>query len=109
VSFDTAMSDAHAELDTETANAVRARCAERVRKLVVEVLNIHPGDARRQLADDASLSQAWKADSLDLVDITMSVEDEFDISIPDPVAEKIDSIAATVDLVLKGPAPMVAS
>lgn len=90
--------------EIETANAVRARCAERVRKIVLEVLNIHAADARRQLADDASLTDQWKADSLDLVDITMSVEDEFDISIPDAVAEKIDSIAATVEHILKGKA-----
>lgn len=95
---------AHEILDTETANAVRARCAERVRKIVLEVLNIPAGDARRQLADDASLTRQWKADSLDLADITMSVEDEFDISVPDAVAETIDSIDATVEHILKGKA-----
>lgn len=102
MSIDADKAAIHEELDAETANAVRARCAERVRKIVLEVLNIHRSDARRQLADDASLSNAWKADSLDLIDITMSVEDEFDISIPDAVAEKIDSIVQTVDLILAG-------
>jgi acyl carrier protein len=104
MSIDADMAAIHEGLDAETANAVRARCAARVRKIVVEILNIHPSDARRELPDEASLSKAWKADSLDLVDITISVEDEFDISIPDPVAEKIDSIAETVDLVMQGKA-----
>lgn len=99
-----AMAAAHEILDAETANAETARCAERVRKIVLEVLNIPASDDRRQLADDASLTDQWKADSLDLVDITMSVEDEFDISIPDAVAEKIDSIDATVEHILKGKA-----
>lgn len=104
MSIDQAMTEAHADLDAETANAVRARCTERVRKIVCEVLNIHKSDARRQLADDASLNKAWKADSLDLIDITMSVEDEFDISIPDAEAEKIDTVAEIVDRVLQGKA-----
>ncbi|USQ97278.1 acyl carrier protein [Caulobacter sp. RL271] len=105
MTIDTDMAAMHADLDAETANAVREKCAARVRKIVLEVLNIPASDRKRGLPDSAGLHIEWGADSLDLIDITMSVEDEFDISIPDAEADLIDSIDAIVDRVLKGPAP----
>jgi acyl carrier protein len=54
------------------------------RQLGVEVSEVLP---------DASLQEDLGADSLELVELLMALEDEFDIEVPEEVAETITTIA----------------
>ena len=59
--------------------------AERVKKIVVEHLNV---DADK-VTDTASFIEDLGADSLDTVELVMAFEEEFGVEIPDDAAEKI--------------------
>ena len=67
---------------------------ERVRELVKSQLNPH-GD----FADSASFMDDLGADSLDAVELIMSLEEEFEIEIPDDEVEGITTVQAAIDFV----------
>ena len=66
---------------------------ERVTGLIVEQLGISKDEAVLQ----ASFIDDLGADSLDIVELVMSLEEEFDIEIPDEDAEKIQTIGHAID------------
>lgn len=90
-------------LNQDIANAVRARCTERVRKILAETLNLSRNDPRRQLADDAPLT-SWGVDSLDHMELIFSVEDEFDVDILESDEAQLDTVGKVVDHILRGQA-----
>lgn len=61
---------------------------ERVKNLVIEQLGVNED----QVTGDASFSEDLGADSLDVVELVMAFEEEFDIQIPDEDAEKIQTV-----------------
>ncbi len=61
---------------------------ERVKKIVVENLEVD-GD---KVVESASFIDDLGADSLDLVELVMAFEEEFDIEIPDDVQESIRTV-----------------
>jgi len=61
---------------------------ERVQEIIVEQLGI----SKEELAPEASFIDDLGADSLDIVELVMAMEEEFDIEIPDDDAEKIQTI-----------------
>ena len=65
---------------------------DRVQKVVVEQLDV---DAK-EVTEAASFVEDLGADSLDVVELVMALEEEFDIEIPDDDAEKLTTIAQTV-------------
>jgi len=65
---------------------------ERVTGLIVEQLGVSPEEAHLQ----ASFIEDLGADSLDIVELVMSFEENFDIEIPDEDAEKIQTIGDVV-------------
>ena len=69
--------------------------AEKVKKIVVEHLGV---DADKVKAE-ASFIDDLGADSLDTVELVMSFEDEFEITIPDEDAEKIRTVGAAIDYI----------
>jgi acyl carrier protein len=66
---------------------------ERVKKIVVEQLEVPPEDVK----PEASFANDLGADSLDTVELVMALEEEFDIEIPDEVAEQIDTVGKAVE------------
>ncbi|OUL25531.1 acyl carrier protein [Nostoc sp. 106C] len=68
---------------------------ERVKKVVAEQLGVEAETIRPQstFIDDLG------ADSLDIVELVMAFEEEFDIEIPDEAAEKILSVQEAVDYI----------
>lgn len=68
---------------------------ERVKGIIVEQLNV---DAE-QVTTDASFVDDLGADSLDIVELVMTMEEEFDLEIPDEDAEKIKSVGDVVKYV----------
>lgn len=69
---------------------------EKVRDIVVERLSVEPGDVTL----NASFKDDLGADSLDIVELVMELEDEFSIEISDEHAEKITTIGNAVDFIV---------
>ncbi len=65
---------------------------DRVSAIIVEQLGV----TKEELAPRASFIDDLGADSLDIVELVMAMEEEFDIEIPDDEAEKIQTIADAV-------------
>ncbi len=63
-----------------------------IRDRIVEQLNVEP----EQVTPEASFEDDLGADSLDLVELIMALEEEFGISIPDEDAEKIKTVGDAV-------------
>lgn len=66
---------------------------ERVRKVLMSQLDVSEDEVTPQ----ASLVDDLKADSLDVVEIIMSLEEEFKVEIPDDDADKITTVQQIVD------------
>ena len=67
--------------------------ADRVKSIVVEHLGVE-GD---KVIEGASFIDDLGADSLDTVELVMAFEEEFNIEIPDDVAEKITTIKEAIE------------
>ncbi len=70
--------------------------AERVKKIVAEQLGV-----KEEISNEASFVDDLGADSLDTVELVMELEEEFDINIPDEVAEKIQTVGQAIDHIEK--------
>ena len=68
----------------------------RVRDIIVEQLGVDPTDVTME----ADFRDDLEADSLDLVELIMEMEDRFEVKIPDEEAEKIGTVGQAVDYVL---------
>lgn len=66
---------------------------EKVKKIVVEQLEVDENDIK----PESSFANDLGADSLDVVELVMALEEEFDIEIPDEAAEQIDTVGKAVD------------
>ena len=64
--------------------------------IVVEQLGVNKEDVN----PSKSFVEDLNADSLDTVELVMEFEDEFDMSIPDEEAEKIQTVGAAVDYIV---------
>ena len=65
---------------------------EKVKEILCDQLDVDAKDVTME----ASITEDLGADSLDLVDLVMSLEDEFDIEVPD---EEVESIKTVGDIV----------
>ncbi len=68
---------------------------DRVSAIVVDQLGV----TKEELAPEASFIDDLGADSLDIVELVMAMEEEFDIEIPDDDAEKIQTIKDVISYV----------
>ena len=68
---------------------------ERFRKCAVEVLAVQPD----QVTMDAKFGDDLDADSLDLVELVMALEEEFDVSVDEEELEGIETVGAAYDLI----------
>jgi acyl carrier protein len=66
--------------------------AQRVKNIIVEKLGVDAGE----LSADASFTNDLGSDSLDIVELIMEFEKEFNISIPDDAAEKISTVGQAI-------------
>ena len=67
----------------------------RVREIICE----HLGVGEEEVTPEASFIEDLGADSLDIVELVMAMEEEFDIEIPDEDAEKIQTIGDAITYV----------
>ncbi|MDX0761147.1 acyl carrier protein [Sinorhizobium medicae] len=72
-----------------------ANAASRVRAIIIEQLGVDPAHA----VDDASIVDDLGADSLEVAQIVMMIEDEFNIEISDDVAEAVIMVGDAIYVV----------
>jgi acyl carrier protein len=68
---------------------------ERFRKCAVEVLAVQPD----QVTPEAKFGDDLDADSLDLVELVMALEEEFDVQVPEEELEGVTTVQQAYDLV----------
>lgn len=68
---------------------------ERVQKIICEQLEIDS----HLVTEDASTSGDLGADSLDLVDLSMSIEEEFNLEVPDDVLDHVRTVGDIVKFI----------
>ena len=74
--------------------------AERIKKIVIEHLDVEAG----KVTEKASFIDDLGADSLDNVELVMAFEDEFGVEIPDDAAETIQTVGDAISFVEKASA-----
>lgn len=70
---------------------------EQVKDIVVRELSV----PEAQVTEDATFTGDLNADSLDVVELVMAFEDEFDVEIPDEDAENIQTVGDAVSYLEK--------
>ena len=68
---------------------------EKVKDIIVEQLGVDEGE----IAMEANFIDDLGADSLDIVELIMALEEEFDLEIPDKEAEKISTVGDAVEYI----------
>ena len=66
-----------------------------VKAVVVEQLNVNPDEVK----EESKFVEDLGADSLDVVELVMALEEKFDIEIPDEDAEKISTVGDAVEYI----------
>ena len=68
---------------------------EKLKKVIAEVLNVDT----EEISMDSTFVDDLGADSLDVFQIIMGIEEEFDIEIPSDKAEKITTVEEAVEMI----------
>ena len=68
---------------------------EKVKSIVADQLDVE----EEKVTAEASITEDLGADSLDVVDLVMSIEEEFDIEIPDGAVENIKTVGDIVSYI----------
>jgi acyl carrier protein len=74
----------------------RAEALDTIKEVAAEVLSVDPD----QVTESARFKEDLDADSLDLVELVMGLEERFDIEVPEDDLEGVTTIGQAVDLVL---------
>ena len=66
-----------------------------IKQMIVDQLGVDEDT----ITEDSSFVDDLNADSLDMVELVMAMEQEFDVSIPDEVAEKVGTVGDAVEYI----------
>ena len=67
---------------------------------VIDIVSTQLGVDKNDVTIASSFANDLNADSLDTVELVMEFEDEFDTSIPDDQAEKIQTVGNAIDYII---------
>ena len=68
---------------------------EKLKQIIADILNVDP----KEITMETTFMDDLGADSLDVYQIVMGIEEEFDIEIPAEKAEKITTVEEAVELI----------
>ena len=68
---------------------------EKLKKIIAEVLNVDP----EEITPESTFMDDLGADSLDVYQIIMGIEEEFDVEVAPEKAEKITTVEEAVDMI----------
>ena len=74
----------------------RADALSTIREVAAEVLSVDP----EQVTEAARFKEDLDADSLDLVELIMGLEERFDITVPEEDLEGVTTVGQALDLVI---------
>jgi acyl carrier protein len=74
---------------------------KKVEERVIEIVCENLGVSKEQVTRNTSFIEDVGADSLDIVELVMELEEEFEITIPDEQAEKIKTVGEAIDYIEK--------
>ena len=72
---------------------------DEIKEKVIQIVCDNLGVNKEQVTDSTSFTEDIGADSLDIVELVMELEEEFDIQIPDDQAEKIKTVGEAIDYI----------
>ena len=73
----------------------REELFDSIKTMIVDQLGVDEST----ITEDSSFIDDLNADSLDMVELVMAMEQEFDIEIPDDVAEKVSTVKDAIDYI----------
>jgi acyl carrier protein len=73
--------------------------AEEIEEKVIGIVSEQMGVDKSEITRETSFVNDLNADSLDTVELVMEFEDEFEMSIPDEEAEKIQTVGQAIDYI----------
>jgi acyl carrier protein len=79
--------------------AGRQIMAEDIDQKVIEIVSEQMGVDKSEITRETHFINDLNADSLDTVELVMEFEDEFELSIPDEEAEKIQTVGQAIDYI----------
>ncbi|HBO45345.1 MAG TPA: acyl carrier protein [Planctomycetaceae bacterium] len=82
-------------------NLTREQVLDGIRRIIAE----QSETPIEQIDEDAHLVNGLGCDSLDVIEIAMEIEEQFDIDVPDDTAEKAETVGKIVDRVFERVAP----
>ena len=74
---------------------IKITVEERIKNIIVEELGVKP----EEVIPEALFVDDFGADSLDLIELTMAMEEEFGIVIPDEDAEKLNTVGKLIQYI----------
>jgi len=74
-----------------------AAVGEKVKKIIAEQLGV----AEEEVQDDATFIEDLGADSLDIVELVMAFEEEFDMEISDEEADQIKTVREAIEYIVE--------
>ena len=75
--------------------------SEAVEEKIIEIVSEQMNIDKSEITRETSFVNDLNADSLDTVELVMEFEDEFELSIPDEVAEKIQTVGQVIDYIVE--------
>lgn len=73
--------------------------SQQIEQKVIDIVAEQMGVDKAEITRDTSFVNDLNADSLDTVELVMEFEDEFEMSIPDEEAEKIQTVGQAIDYI----------
>jgi acyl carrier protein len=75
------------------------KAMEDIEQKVIEIVSEQMGVDKSEITRETHFINDLNADSLDTVELVMEFEDEFELSIPDEEAEKIQTVGQAIDYI----------